>query len=324
MVASSQHSSTALVSVILPTFNRLRFLRPAIDSIFAQTFTDWGLIIVDDGSEVDTRQYLESVARDPRVRLIWLQHTGKPSMVRNAGLKSAGGQFVAFMDSDDLWAARKLERQIEMLRARVNCRWSYTAFVRVDASGNPLPEEAGRPWVPYEGDIFEHVVTGRASIRTPSVLATRELIAQAGGFDEGMQSGEDYDLWLRLALYSEVAIVDEPLVHVRFHDENHTRDWQSAFVGRDRMLSRRQQLVDSKRRSLLREERVRNALKLAATHAERGAQGRMLRAFWASLPYSWAYPRWWLGGVKTVLRPHLPRSILELYRRYNPQRFLRH
>jgi glycosyltransferase involved in cell wall biosynthesis len=298
----------------VPTFNRLRFLRAAIESVYAQTFTDWELIIADDGSDLETREYLQSLANDPRVKVVWLPHTGRPSMVRNAALRRAAGEYVAFLDSDDLWAARKLERQIETLRTRGNCRWSYTAFLRVDAGGNPLPEETVRPWIPHEGDIFEQVVTGRASIRTPSVLATRELIAQAGGFDEAMNSAEDYDLWLRLALCSEVAIVDEPLVYVRYHDENHTRDWQSAYIGRDRSLSRHQQLVDSGRRSLLREERTRNALTLAATHAQLGAQGRMLGALWESLPYSWTYPRWWLGALKTVLHPHLPRRLRELYR----------
>jgi glycosyltransferase involved in cell wall biosynthesis len=315
MIATSQLSSPALVSVVLPTFDRLRFLRPAIESIYAQTFTDWELIIADDGSGLETRQYLESLAGDPRVKVAWLPHTGRPSMVRNAGLLKAGGKYVAFLDSDDLWAPRKLERQLAALRARDNCRWSYTAFLRVDASGTPLPEEAHRPWVPHEGDIFDQVVTGRASIRTPSVLAARELLAQAGGFDEAMLSAEDYDLWLRLALHSEVAIVDEPLVYVRYHDENHTREWQSAFAGRDRSLSQRQQLVDSGRRSLLREERMRNALVLAATHAQLGAQGRMLSALWQSLPYSWTYPRWWLGVLKTMLRPHLPRRLRELHRK---------
>jgi len=315
VAARSQHSSTAIVSVVLPTFNRLRFLRPTIESVYAQTFTDWELIIADDGSDLETRQYLESLANHPRVTVVWLPHTGRPSMVRNAALQRAVGEYVAFLDSDDLWVARKLERQIDTLRARVNCRWSYTAFLRVDAGGNPLAEETVRPWVPYEGDIFEQLVTGRASIRTPSVLATRQLIAQAGGFDEAMLSGEDYDLWMRLALNSEVAVVNEPLVYVRLHDENHTRDWQSAYLGRDRSLSRGQQLVGSERRSLLREERVRNALKLAATHALLGAQGRMLRVLWKSLPYSWTYPRWWLSALKTVLRPHLPRRLLEFYRK---------
>ena len=313
MVARSQHACTATVSVVLPTFNRLRFLRPTIESVYAQTFTDWELIIADDGSDLETRQYLQSLANDPRVTVVWLPHTGRPSMVRNAALLRAAGEYVAFLDSDDLWATRKLERQIETLRARVNCRWSYTAFLRVDASANPLPEEAVRPWVPYEGDIFEQVVTTRASIRTPSVLATRQLIAQAGGFDEALLSAEDYDLWLRLALYSEVAIVDEPLVYVRYHDENHTREWQSAYLGRDRSLSRGQQLVDSGRRSLLREERMVNALQFAARHAQAGARGRVLRALWESLPYSWTYPRWWLSGLKTVLRSCLPRRLLEFH-----------
>lgn len=309
---------TPLVSVVLPAFNRLRFLRPAIESVYAQTLTDWELIVADDGSGPETRQYLQSLANEPRVTVVWLTHSGKPSTVRNAALPKAVGKYVAFLDSDDLWSPRKLERQVETLLARRNCRWCYTAFLRIDAGGNVLPEEARRPWVPYQGDIFEHVVTARASIRTPSVLATRELITEAGGFDEEMLSAEDYDLWLRLALCSEVAIVDEPLVHVRLHDENHTREWQRAFVGRDRSLNRRQQLVDRRRRSLLREERMRNALQLAATHAELGARRCMLGALWESLPYSWTYPQWWLGGMKTVLRPHLPRRVLELYRQRRP------
>jgi hypothetical protein len=148
------------------------------------------------------------------------------------------------------------------------------------------------------------------------VLATRQLIAEAGGFDEAMLSGEDFDMWLRLALCSEVAVVDEPLLYVRRHDDSHTRDWESAFVGRDRSLRRRQQLVDSGRRSLLRTERVRNALTLAATHAALGARGRMLRALWESLPYSWTYPWWWLSALKTVVRPYLPRRLLEFYRKH--------
>jgi glycosyltransferase involved in cell wall biosynthesis len=310
----SQPFPIPIVSVVVPTFNRLRFLQQAIESLYAQTFTDWELIIADDGSDPETRQYLQSLANRPRVTVLWLAHTGRPSIVRNAALRRAAGEYVAFLDSDDLWAARKLERQLETLRARSNCRWSYTAFLRVDAGGTPLPEETVRPWVPYEGDIFEQVVTTRASIRTPSVLATRQLIAQAGGFDEAMRSAEDYDLWMRLALLSEVAIVDEPLVYVRLHDDNHTREWQSAYLGRDRSLSRGQALVNSARRSLLREERMRNALQLASTHAQLGAQGRMLRTLWDSLPFCWSYPRWWLSGLITVLRPHVPRRLLEFYR----------
>jgi glycosyltransferase involved in cell wall biosynthesis len=306
--AEAERRSKPIVSVVVPAFNRLMFLRPAIQSVFAQTFTDWQLIVADDGSDLETQRFLLSLADDPRVVVIRLPHSGRPSKVRNAGVSRATGDYVAFLDSDDLWLAHKLERQLEILHARAKCRWSYTAFLQVDESGKPLPEEALRPWNAHEGDIFEQVVTGRAQIRTPTVLAARELIAQAGGFDEGLISGEDFDLWLRLALCSDVAIVDEPLVHVRRHPNSHTSDWQSAFVGRDSFLSQRQQLVEGPRRALMRRERMRNALTLAATHAELGDQGPMFRALWQSLAYSWTYPRWWLGCLKTVLlRPYLSR-----------------
>lgn len=308
MPAESAQCWTSKVSVVLPTFNRLQFLQPAIESVFAQTFTDWELIVADDGSDLETQRYLEAFADDPRVVVVRMPHTGRPSITRNAGILQATGEYIAFLDSDDLWATQKLERQIATLRARADCRWSYTAFLQVDESAAPLPEEARRPWIPYEGDIFEQVVTGHAQIRTPTVLAARELITQAGGFDEQMLSGEDFDLWLRLALRSRVAIVDEPLVYVRRHPNSHTRDWQSAFAGRDSFLKRHQQLVTGRRRALMRDERMRNALKLAATHAELGAHGSMLRALRDSFTYSWTYPRWWVSGLKTVLlRWRLPR-----------------
>jgi glycosyltransferase involved in cell wall biosynthesis len=313
-VARGRKAPAPVVSVLLPTFNRLRFLRPAIESIYAQTFADWELIIADDGSDGETTEYLQSLADHPRVRTVWLAHTGRLALVRNAALREAIGKYVAFMDSDDLWAPNKLERQIETLCARANCRWSYTAFLQVDAWGRPLPEEVHRRWVPHEGDIFEQVVTGGASIRTPSVVATRELMTQVGQFDEAMLSATDYDMWLRLALFSEAAIVDEPLVYVRRHDEHHSHEWQSAVVGRGRALSRCLQRVDSARRALLREERVNNALQLAKKHAELGAPDRMLRALWDSLPYSWTYPHWWLSGLKTLARPHVPSRLIERYR----------
>jgi glycosyltransferase involved in cell wall biosynthesis len=307
-------SNAALVSIILPSFDRLRFLRPAVASVLAQSFADWELLIADDGSGEDTRRYLRTLENDARIKLIWLTHSGAPAIVRNAALRKACGEYVAFMDSDDLWAPTKLERQLKQLRERPGCRWSYTAFSQIDERGSPLLEEASRRWVPHQGFIFERLAIGEVSIRTPSVLATRGLIVQAGGFDETLRSAEDLDLWLRLALDSEVAIVDEPLLQVRRHDENHSRDWQSAFFGRDRALQKLQPRVDARRRGLLRRERVRNALKLALTHAALDQPADAVRALGHSARYCWWYPQWWLGGMKTLLRAHVPKRLLDIYR----------
>jgi glycosyltransferase involved in cell wall biosynthesis len=304
-----------LVSIILPAFGRLKYLRPTVDSVYSQTLPDWELIIADDGSDQETQEYLRTLESAHRVKVVWLRHSGVPAIVRNAALREARGQYIAFLDSDDLWSPEKLARQVATLRSRPACAWSYTAVSHIDGSGRLLAEPVFGVWLPCEGAVFERLVTGPTSIRTPTVLAKRELIAQAGGFDETIRSGEDYDLWLRLALLSHVALLDEPLVQVRRHDANHSRDWELAFVGRDHSLRKLQGRVDHKRRMLLRAGRIRNAITLAATQAARGSRARALRTLYRALPYSWDSPLWWLALVKAPLRPYVPQRLVDAYRR---------
>jgi glycosyltransferase involved in cell wall biosynthesis len=95
-------SVSPTVSVVLPTFNRLEYLRPAVESVFAQTFTAWELLIGDDGSEAETLDYLAALAARPRVKVLRFRHTGNPAVVRNATMREARGEYIAFPDSDDL------------------------------------------------------------------------------------------------------------------------------------------------------------------------------------------------------------------------------
>jgi glycosyltransferase involved in cell wall biosynthesis len=293
------------VSIVVPTFNRLEYLRAALDSVFAQTWPQWDLVIADDGSDGDVRTYLQALAGRPRVKVIFLPHSGNPAAVRNAALREATGAHVAFLDSDDLWAPRKLELQMAALRARPACRWSYTAFRRVDRDAHVLAEERTRPWHPHEGVIFAQVVTGSASIRTPSVIAVRQFLLEVGGFDEGLRSCEDYDLWMRLALRSPVTVVDEPLVNVRLHDSNHSLDWAIAFHGRDRSLAKLQASVDPNFRALLRRERALNGAGLIGEHARRGERRKMFAALAGSVRYSWRYRAWWWRALRAVARSYL-------------------
>src|SRR5579862_7797428 len=136
---SATPEAVQVVSVIVPTFNRLEYLRPALESVFAQTLTDWELLIADDGSSSPTREYLQSLIEPGRVSVAFFEHTGNPSKLRNAALRDARGEYVAFLDSDDLWLPRKLEIQIGSLRRHPIRGWSHTKFVLVDAQGNPTP-----------------------------------------------------------------------------------------------------------------------------------------------------------------------------------------
>lgn len=292
-----------LVSIILPTFERLRFLRPTIESVFAQTVSDWELIIADDGSAAPTRAYLHALENEPRVKVMSLPHTGRPAAVRNAAIRIARGRYLACLDSDDLWQPTKLQRQLAALRDRPRCRWSYTAYRRIDEHDAELADEHGRRWDPCDGYIFEDVVTTRASVRTPSVVvAERDFVLDLGAFDERQTSAEDYDLWMRLAWRSEAALVDEPLVLVRVHAESFSsRDAVSGYVGRDRSLAKLAAVVEPRWRPLLRRERAKNALRLAQLHAATHSRSQALQALRSGLPHAWASPSWWLSAIRSVL-----------------------
>jgi len=292
--------SAPLVSVVMPTFNRLEFLPAAVESVLAQTLSEWELIIVDDGSNSETLDYLRSLTRDERVRLLSLRRTGNAGAARNAGIAVARATLLAFLDSDDLWAPNKLERQLAALHANPKCRWSYTAFVLIDAEGIPLPSEQTRPWTPHSGEIFTQTVRTTASIRLPSVIARSELIRDAGAFDEAIDCSEDYDLWMRLALRSPVCVVDEALISVRRHSSNPRRQTGAPHLARDYSLRKLAGQLAGAQRRLLVEERSRNALGLAATFAAHGERRRAIMAVCKSLPLGWRYPHWWYGAAKAL------------------------
>jgi glycosyltransferase involved in cell wall biosynthesis len=305
------------VSVVLPTFNRLRFLQLAVDSVFAQTFTDWELVIADDGSDEPTRAYLVAIHDPPRVRVLFCAHTGIPAKVRNAALGEATGTYVAFLDSDDLWSPRKLELQLKTLRSRPRCRWSYTAFVQIDSENAVLPEESRRKWEPNEGAVFETIVRGKVSLRAPSlVMAERELVSQVGRFDEKLNSAEDMDLWARLARRSELALVNEPLARIRVHEDNYSsQDVSAGLAGWGCALKKLEDSSEPRLRPLVRRERVRMAVGLARAHAVMRSRSNVLRTVCRTFPFSWRYMLWWWGCAKALFRPLIPEHLLALRRR---------
>ena len=279
-------------------------LRQTLESVFSQTFRAYELIIVDDGSGEETRELLRTVAARPGVRLIELPHAGQLPAVRNAGVRAAQGEFVAFLDSDDLWTPDKLARQVAQLDSGVAGQWSYTDFICIDERGRRLPGDPQRRWYPHTGDILRQAITGDASIRTPTVMARRELIERAGGFDP--RAPTDNDLWIRLAALSPVQVVDAPLAAIRTHSQNYSADWGYAYTTRELSLRKLERHFHGSLRRLVRNERVRNCVKLTAEQARRGTTAGMLRAWWSGASYCWRHAGWWWHGARLITR--LPRQ----------------
>jgi glycosyltransferase involved in cell wall biosynthesis len=296
------------VSVILPTFNRTGFLRSAVESVCAQTFTDWELIVADDGSGEETRAYLQGLT-DPRVRVLWLEHSGNPSQVRNCGIAAATGHYLAFLDSDDLWTPDKLQKQLAALSARPRARWSYTAIEQIDANGRALPKSS-RFIVRPEGWIFANLLRLDIGIAMPTVLAERALVNEAGAFDPQQRFGEFHDLCLRLALKGEVVVVPEPLTCVRTHNDHYSSDRISDHRNWMRLYQKMAGLTTSPElRAHCARMRAETSIKLAR---QQGCEGDS-RGAWSTLrsasAFSWRYPKWWLGALKEVVRPLIPPGL---------------
>lgn len=212
------------VSAILPTYNRLPLLREAVDSVRAQTFGDWELIVADDGSDDGTAEFLDALAaEDPRVVVVRLPHTANLPRIRNAAIARARGEWVAFLDSDDAWRADKLQAHVDAHRANPPARWSYSGRSIMDAEGRTLPDARFVTWRPHSGRIARLLLTHEAMVAFPSVVVQRALLEEVGGMDEALVFSTDYDLVLRLAARAECICIPEPLVRVRVHAGSTTR-----------------------------------------------------------------------------------------------------
>jgi glycosyltransferase involved in cell wall biosynthesis len=302
------------VSIVLPAYNRLQFLRPAVESVFAQTFVDWEFIVADDGSECEAAAYLAELADSPRVRVLRLAHTGNPAMVRNAALRAATGEYIAFLDSDDLWLPGKLALQVASLRAHPQRGWSHTAFAVIDESGALLTGVRARSWPAAEGWVLERLIRMDIVIAIASVVVRRTLLEKLGGFDPRLPPCEDYDLWLRLAPVSELDGVRDTLLHKRvqlapFYDEPEV--FENLGHALDKLLS-----GDTFRalHPLLRSERSKLAAALARSQAISGRRWAALRTLAQSPPYSWGSAQWWLRGAEAAARAATPPSVMRTLR----------
>jgi glycosyltransferase involved in cell wall biosynthesis len=209
----SKIEKTPQVSVVIPTYNRAGVVKEAVDSVLAQEYNDFELIVVDDGSTDNTSEVLVPYGDD--VTVLFQENKGV-SAARNRGIAEASGRYIAFLDSDDLWLPRKLSAQVEFFNRRPDALICQTEEVWVR---NGIRVNPGKRHKKPSGMIFEPSL--ELCLVSPSaVMIRRDLMERAGGFDETLPACEDYDLWLRISCRFPVYLIEIPLIIKRGgHDD---------------------------------------------------------------------------------------------------------
>lgn len=202
------------VSIIVPFYSNIEWLEEAVNSVFEQSFTDFELIIVNDGSPEDDVDFLKKYGK--RLSYYKTENRG-PASARNFGIRKAKGEYLAFLDSDDIWLGDKLEKQISFM-LDTNSVWSHTNYYTFS---NETSEILGYNVLQnFSGFIFPKSLA-KTHIATPSVIVKREVLVENGlFFQEKMRFGQDYYLWLKLSELYKLDLVPEYLLKVRVRGTN--------------------------------------------------------------------------------------------------------
>jgi len=289
----------------MPTFNRLEYIGPAVESVYAQSFEDWELIIVDDGSDDKTRSYLRS-RQDSRTSVLYHDHTGTPAVIRNIGIRNARGRLIAFLDSDDTWMPDKLQRQVDLMSSNPEARWSYTGVRIVDSDHRTIEESLFSSCVPYAGAITAELLTFQAKVAAPSVMAEASFVRELGGFDERLRFGEDYDLWLRMSMASPAAVDPAPLCAVRRHGNHFTDNRVECISGLVSLYRKMERLAPTRAlQAISRKQLGIQLFQLAAQHAREKNWGAMRNTLAAAARENAWHLKGWLRVLKAATFPTL-------------------
>ena len=216
---ATQMTPSASVSVVIPAYNAARWLDATLQSVLAQTGVDLDIIVVDDGSTDGTRGVVEKYQT---VRYLPKTNGGQAS-ARNLGIRSARGEFIAFVDADDLWLPGKLNAQIKLMRER-DWAWCYCDGVAFNGTLNNVLYAFSDVQDMLGGDVLESLLLGNF-IPSPAPVVKRCVFDQVGLFNEDLQfkNREDWEMWLRIAGQHELGYLPEVLFAYRLHAHNNTR-----------------------------------------------------------------------------------------------------
>jgi glycosyltransferase involved in cell wall biosynthesis len=208
------------VSVIIPVHNGELFIRDAIDSVLAQTYQDFEVVVADDSSSDGSADVVASFG--PKVRLIRVAH-GNTQATRNSAIAASSGELVGILDQDDAWQPEKLRRQLELLDAEPELGLCYTGARGIDANGRELPRSRPALTIPRDQTDALGTLLVKNIIAASSVVLRRSAFEQVGGFNPAYHLTGDWDLWIRIAEKFPIAALPEVLLDYRWHGANASR-----------------------------------------------------------------------------------------------------
>jgi glycosyltransferase involved in cell wall biosynthesis len=208
------------VSVIIPCYNHAHYLPDAVNSVLTQTFTDWEVIIVDDGSTDNTREVAAQFT-DPRIRYIYQENRGL-SGARSTGIHAAEGELIALLDADDMWEPTFLEMMITALQAEPAASAAYCGFCWMDTDGNLLKQAVSKVVAPDQ--FREELLYHGSWLSACAIVVRASAYREIGPFDETLRACEDLDMWLRLSQKHRFVSVPQVLVRYRRAGNNMSDD----------------------------------------------------------------------------------------------------
>lgn len=199
-----------LVSVVIPTHNRVDLLPRAIESVLKQTYDNFEIIVVSDGSTDNTEEVVKKYAdNDSRVKYIGYMPARGGNVARNIGIEASQGEYVAFLDDDDEWLSEKLSKQVGLLEKDDNVGMVYTGvhiiYVNEKVEYNSMSK--------VFGDLKRRILIDNCIGTTSTVVLRKSILEKSGMFDVELKALQDYDLWIRIAQYSKVDVVPEPMIN---------------------------------------------------------------------------------------------------------------
>jgi glycosyltransferase involved in cell wall biosynthesis len=259
------------VSVVIPAYNVQRFIRQALDSVLAQSYQDFEVLVIDDGSTDGTAEIAAEYGEPVRVLR---QENAGPSAARNHGVREARGDFVAFLDADDLWRPEKLAEQMPLFDDAGRVGLVYCRFQRMDAEGQPLPTE---PWPTPTGEVYYRMLE-RSYVPASTPVVRASCFERAGTFPEDMSWAEDWHLWIRIARHYQFACADQVLVEHRETEGGLWSQTERAHQGVLEVLARTARETDDRRTKAICRRMTRRARRNHAMDLLRGGQWRAGRA----------------------------------------------